>query len=446
MTSYEEGQAARQAGDLPEAERLWLLAAEAGDVRAANDLGVLLADQDRIPGAEQAWSLAAAAGDPKAISNLAKLAEQRDDLAGAERLWRRAAELGDRDGAYGVGWLLYKRGEHEPAERWLRAAARDGQTDAAVTLAALLSEQGQADEATEILRLAAGQGHTGAAKNLALLLLVSSGFDSEVDGWLRIAAETGDAECAMHLAAAWAEHDPEQAVHWLQAAAVGGYPGAAGALAELSPEPADPNRAGTGEADDAELSWRADALAGDPVAAYHLAGFYHDRGDLDAAEPLWLTAAMAGLADAAYYLAVLYEKRADAEAAQYWMRNAAEGGNVRAQADLGQDLLLNDGNPDEAEPWLICAAAQGSVPATCDLGTLLAGRGEIDEAAELWMHAAQAGDPWAAGQLARLCQDRGDLAGAARWGAMAARADATPDSTIVAPAPAAEERAARLAG
>lgn len=283
MTSYEDGQSACQAGDLAEAERLWLLAAEAGDVRAANDLGVLLAGQDRIPEAEQAWSLAAAAGDSKAIGNLAKLAEQRQDLGEAERLWRRVAELGDCDGAYGVGRLLYEQGAHECAERWLRAAARDGQADAAVILAALLCEQGQADEATEILRTAAGQGHPGAAKNLALLLQDTSGYDSEVDAWLRVAAEAGDAECAMQLAAAWEDHDPEQAAHWRQAA-------------------------------------------------------------------------------------------------RYWMGNAAEGGDVRVQADLGQDLLL----------------------------------------------AAQAGDPWAAGQLARLCQDRGDPAGAAHWGAMAARADAAP--------------------
>ena len=63
----------------------------------------------------------------------------------------------------------------------------------------------------------------------------------------------------------------------------GAYPGPAQELAGLGPDPAGLNRAGSGEAGDAELSWRAAALAGDPVAAYRLAEFYHERGDLDSA-------------------------------------------------------------------------------------------------------------------------------------------------------------------
>ena len=184
-----------------------------------------------------------------------------------------------------------------------------------------------------------------------------------------------------------------------------------------------------------ELRARADA--GDEDAAWQLAELLAERGDLDGAEQILRARADAGDGHAAWRLAELLAERGDLDEAVQSARRADAGD--RHAAEQLAELLAERGDLDE----LRARADAGDGDAAMRLAELLAERGDLDEAAQPGptpatgcrraagraagrarrpgrgcAARADAGDRHAAGRLAELLAERGDLDG------LRARADA----------------------
>jgi TPR repeat protein len=74
-----------------------------------------------------------------------------------------AADAGDLDAAFNLGVLLEEAGRVEEAEQMCRRAADAGDMQAAFNLGVLLEEAGRGEEAEQMYRRAADAGHTGKA-------------------------------------------------------------------------------------------------------------------------------------------------------------------------------------------------------------------------------------------------------------------------------------------
>lgn len=185
-------------GDAEGAERTLRLAVDNGEVAAANDLAILLRDDDRLAEAVHVLVRAAEQGDEQAPANLVELYLEAGDLAAAgaaaeryanearpdtivalgdvraaesrpeaaERAYRRAIELGGMRAhtAYGQ-FLLAARGDAAAAEEQFREAWRLGEPGWAFTMGRFLLDDGRPDEAREFLEDAAARGD-GAAVEL----------------------------------------------------------------------------------------------------------------------------------------------------------------------------------------------------------------------------------------------------------------------------------------
>jgi tetratricopeptide (TPR) repeat protein len=110
-------------GLLDEAERWWLAAAEAGDVRKASLLGDLLDALLRTDEAERWYRIAAAEGG-YATRALAGFLLRQDRLDEAEPYYRQLAELGDETAMRSLAEVLARRHAHEEAGQWLRRAEK----------------------------------------------------------------------------------------------------------------------------------------------------------------------------------------------------------------------------------------------------------------------------------------------------------------------------------
>jgi Tfp pilus assembly protein PilF len=132
---------------------------------------------------------------------------------------------------------------------------------------------------------------------------------------------------------------------------------------------------------------------------------------------------------AAARLGQLLVAEGDERAAEPWLRQAATGGDPAAAYTLGilmdPDGTLIERDParaDEALAWFRRAATGGDVYGTTTMGIRLRQRGR-DDAALPWLEEAieRGADAMAAHTLARMHEDRGELAEAERWERFAAR-------------------------
>jgi tetratricopeptide (TPR) repeat protein len=95
------------------------------------------------------------------------------------------------------------------------------------------------------------------------------------------------------------------------------------------------------------------------------------------------------------------------------LRSAAEGGDPDALLALGQHLMGEKGDLDEAEAVFGRVEQSGDVRGALELGSLLEDfRKDQDAAESAWRRADEAGSLNGAGNLGRLLRERGDLAGA----------------------------------
>lgn len=187
---------------VPQQRAHWLrVAAEAGLARAANEFGMALRQGDGVARNETAartWlTVAAAAGEPDALYNLGLLAAEAGDERAALRLFHEAAVAGSSAAAFNVGAALYSGRAGLARDLDLAAAwfvrAGDGQ---GLYLAGLIAEAGtpvtppSASEATRLIRAAAQTGHGQAAMHLANDALAANN-EADAAYWLRIAVQSG---------------------------------------------------------------------------------------------------------------------------------------------------------------------------------------------------------------------------------------------------------------
>lgn len=196
------GVALSELGDRVRAEDALRLAVSSGELGAANDLAILLRDENRIAEGILVLARAAEQGDPLAPANLVGLHLEDGDLpaaaeaaeryadearpdtvlalaevrAGQSRLdeadglFRRACELGAirAHTIYGQ-FLLAERGDVPGAQGEFDEARRNDEPGWAATMGRFLLDVGRPDEAREFLLVAADSGDRAAADTVAEL-------------------------------------------------------------------------------------------------------------------------------------------------------------------------------------------------------------------------------------------------------------------------------------
>jgi TPR repeat protein len=187
-------------------------AAEAGNVRAQYNLGVLLADQLEPPemAAAVGWyTRAAEAGHTGAQYELGMLLADRlepPDLAKARTWYTQAAEAGHTIAQYNLGVLLAERLDPPDlagARAWYTTAAEAGHVSAQYNLGVLLAERLDPPDlagARAWYTTAAEAGHVSAQYNLGLLAMLLDPPDlDEARTWYTKAAEAGHVSAQNNL-------------------------------------------------------------------------------------------------------------------------------------------------------------------------------------------------------------------------------------------------------
>jgi CHAT domain-containing protein/tetratricopeptide (TPR) repeat protein len=187
--------------------------ADAGNARAAYELGKLLDARGEVGSAVEWWQKAAAGGYAAAATNIGVRLARADRLDEAQEWFARGAEGGDAQGAYNLGLLAYRRERPDEAERWWRKAAGLGDAQSASNVGELLSQRGELEEAETWWRRGAEAGDFSGASQLGHHLYDTGRLD-EAEVWLRRLAQAGDARAAERLDALLAERPstgPERA-------------------------------------------------------------------------------------------------------------------------------------------------------------------------------------------------------------------------------------------
>ena len=174
---FQNGLAAAQAGDFATALKEWTPLAEAGDVDAQYNLGIMYDNGYGVP----------------------------QDYAEAVKWYRLAAEQGYAKAQYNLG-TMYEYGngvpqDYKEAVRWYRLAAEQGNVDAQYNLA-IMYDNGKGvlqddQEAIKWYRLAAEQGDVDAQNNLAVMYEYGNGVlqdNTMAHMWYNIASANGDDE------------------------------------------------------------------------------------------------------------------------------------------------------------------------------------------------------------------------------------------------------------
>ncbi|MDX3750502.1 hypothetical protein [Streptomyces sp. AK08-02] len=115
---------------------VWGVALEVARANSAYDFVVV------VEGARRAFGAAADAGDVRAMFELGVLEESLGDWEAAESWFRRAVKAGEPEAAGKLGRLLVGKGEEREAEPFLETAARAGDFGAAHLLGLVLRDRG----------------------------------------------------------------------------------------------------------------------------------------------------------------------------------------------------------------------------------------------------------------------------------------------------------------
>ena len=414
------------AGRTEEALQAFVTAAEAGEVAADVHAGRLLRVRD-TDAAERHLRRGADAGDLAAAHELAMLLADTARRDEALALLRRTADLGFDPAALALGRLLAAGGEAAEAETFLRIAAEAGVPGADDELVDVLEarlaaadsagdadavrreraaldtfggerawlalgqrawRQQRFDEAVAVLRKAADTGSVAAMMTIAEVHAENDRLNEAYDWYLK-AAQLGDADAMVRVGELlfdWGQYD--KAVVWLEQARTSGHPQAAHVLAS--------------RIDDAAR--RAERL-GDPETSQR---FVTRLGALDSVPAFRLLAARA------------YAEHDD-DRYERWLRKAADGGDPESMADLGKFRWLSRGDGDGARTWCRRAVTAGHWQALYLLDHLLGeDAAEQDERRGLWALAAEAG--WVPGIEWMVTRGAESPAEREHWAGLAAAA------------------------
>jgi len=194
--TFEAGLDAWEAGDAPEAIKLWQQLANEGDLRSQYNLGVLY-DQGHQGLEKNAWE--------------------------AFHWFDQAAKQEYPDAQFNCALMLFNgegcKRDEQTALYWLNQAASRGHRDALFNLGQMYSDgEGVPQDwhkAVEYLRRSAEQGHPLAANNLAIRYAMGQGitrsdFDAYV--WFNVAALLGDNGAVRHRERVGGQLQPEDIV------------------------------------------------------------------------------------------------------------------------------------------------------------------------------------------------------------------------------------------
>ncbi|MGP9017705.1 tetratricopeptide repeat protein [Streptomyces sp. BR1] len=330
---------------------LWRAMADAGILRAANNLGVALADLGRHEEAERVYRTQADMEDPTVLLNLGNLLRKTGRYQEAIGTLQEAGARGNAEAWNNLGLLLRERGELAHAETCLRSAALAGAADAEFNLGVLLADQGRTEEAMAAYARANAAGDPDGVLNWGILL-TEEGRWAEAEPLFRSRAEAGDKEAVFCLANLLkANRRLEEAVAW--------YHHAIG--------------------------------MGDTRAQYNLANLYRDTDRSDLAEPLYRAAADAGISAALLNWGLALKRQQRLGEAESIFRQAATQGHRDALLHLG-DVLRETGRPDEAATQWRLAADAGDTTAAIALVTVLTSDADRPYLRSVLQRAADAGD------------------------------------------------------
>ncbi|MDP4511742.1 hypothetical protein [Nonomuraea turcica] len=371
----------REQGKIGEAVAILRDQADAGNLNAAYGLASLLAEQGLV----SELRTRAEAGDLYAPQKLADLLEAQGRLDELRAL----ADAGVKYAASALGRLLAATGRHEE----LGTRAEAGEAGAVAALAKVLAEQGRVEE----LRALSDAGWRMVDRLLAKALAAQDRVE-EAAAVLRARADNGDPEAADQLIDMLMERGRIQTLMPI----LEDYAGARGSMANVATAE---RLVALGHVEEAItfLDARVDPSG---YGVQHVAGKLADllatQGRLDEAINVLRTR-----------VHPLYSPNAD----QQVVRLLAEHGRVdelRAQSDAGNwsaaarlvSLLVERGQTEDAIEILREVIARGRMapflPPADRLVTLLIGTHLLDEALTLLRQRADADDPYASRELARL--------------------------------------------
>ncbi len=172
--------------------------------------------------------------DPEAAFVSAEALWEKARPEEAREPYELAAKAGHVQAAFQLGWLvLNEDGDRADAQKWWRYAASERHAEAAYRLAELLWEEGKTDEAAAFFEQAANEGYGHAAYQRGWLALNENHDASEAVRWWRKGASEQDQDAAFQLAEHFAEDEPDQAKRWYKQAAESGHGYAAYQLGQL---------------------------------------------------------------------------------------------------------------------------------------------------------------------------------------------------------------------
>lgn len=255
---------------------IWTIVTQQCAIGIANRVGYAAATTGQLAAARAAWTRAADAGDLVAMYNLGLLLRDDGDSASAEAWLTRGAEAGGTEAMSGLGILLAGTGRAAEAEAWLARGAAAGNPIAMYNFARLLHRQGHVTRARRWYEKAANDGIPEAIFNLGSIL-ADSDEPTDIQNamvWLSRGASLGDADCAFRLGSLWFQgNDPVQAELCLRQAADAAHLAGMGLLGYLL--------ASTQRVDEAEQWLRAAAEAGHIASMMNLSNVLKLGGRLD---------------------------------------------------------------------------------------------------------------------------------------------------------------------
>ncbi|GGS81076.1 hypothetical protein GCM10010222_22960 [Streptomyces tanashiensis] len=334
-------QVAARRGNTESAERLYLLAAEAGNATAWLELAAVRVLNGNGEGVELLYQRAADAGDPRGLRILAVGLERRGYGDIAESLARQAAVAGDR-GVWGaLAQVRERRGDGDGAERLYELAVDARDIGAMQAFVGRRLRAGDLVGAEVIARKALEAGDPGPCLELAKHWAMHGDREGS-DRLYRLVAEAGHVVGLRIMSERCARAgDSEGSEGFAREALEAGDPGPFRDLAKQL------WCAGDGEG--AERLAREAAFAGHSMVLVELGQWHEEAGNLEQSKRFYQEAEAAGDADVMLALQRSREAEGDLAGAERVVRASIAYGHPSAVQELARLRELNGHREDAVD-------------------------------------------------------------------------------------------------
>jgi TPR repeat protein len=372
-------------------------AAEAGDAKAQNDLGLWYFEHlPQTPYSRTWFERAAAQGQSNAMHNLGILAARADDHDLAIAWYNRAAAAGSILSYYYMGRVFRRTGDDTRAFQAFDKGARGGSLEAQDALCELILEkklEEHYDLAFFLTNRNAEQGRANAQRILGHLYAQGIGVEPDPQkaiSWWQESARNGDMVAQYNLGTSYHRghmvgKDRVAAMRFLMAAAAQGDDEAQAYLPRVEAELTHQERQTLRDKDQLTRADVKPATASPPA-------------DL-------VKAAQAGNADAQSDLGRWFGENFPGTSEAFdWFKRAAAQGLPKAMHNLGV-IAFQANDRALAMKWFRKAVAGGWRNSIVPLGMLLKENGNIDEAFVTFQRGIQLGCPDSEDALSQLIVD-----------------------------------------